>query len=303
MTALPSGSGAIVTVGSFDGVHRGHHAVLEQIARRASTAGLRSVLVTFDPHPLEVVRPAAAPPLLTDRSEKLEALAQTAVEAVVVLRFGPAVAAMSPREFVRDILIARCRMRELVIGHDHGFGRGRSGNAETLRGLSSALGFGLQVVEPVGAEGGAVSSSRIRQMVGEGDLHGASRLLGRAYSVGGVVVEGARRGRGIGVPTANVGGVSPRKQLPPDGVYAVRVETPFGRFDGMMNQGSRPTVGDMARTLEAHLFGFSGDLYGRRVRVEWVAKIREVRSFASLDELKLQLAHDRAGAEALLARP
>ena len=302
MNPLSGGAGTIVTVGSFDGVHLGHRAVLERIAARAAAAGLRTVLVTFDPHPLEVVRPDAAPMLLTDRAEKLEALAQTAVESVVVLRFTRAVAALNPREFVQDILIRRCGMRELVIGHDHGFGRDRSGNAETLRELAGALGFGLQVIDPVGAEGGAVSSSRIRGMVAEGDLGGAARLLGRPYSAGGVVIEGARRGRTIGVPTANLGGLSDRKLLPPDGVYAVRVETPWGRFGGMMNQGGRPTVGETARTLEAHLFQFDGDLYGRRVRVEWLAKLRDVRGFASLDDLKLQLARDRAGAEAVLAR-
>ena len=302
MTPRRGSAGTIVTVGSFDGVHRGHHAVLERIAARAAGAGLRSALVTFDPHPLEVVRPDSAPLLLTDREEKLEALAQTAVGTVVVLRFTSAVADLSPREFVQEILIGRCGMRELVIGHDHGFGRGRSGNAETLRELATALGFGLQVIDPVGAEGRAVSSSRIRGMIADGDLAGAERLLGRPYSASGTVVEGARRGRTIGVPTANLGEISPRKLLPPDAVYAVRVETPWGRFGGMMNQGGRPTVGDTARTLEAHLFGFDGDLYGRRVRVEWLAKIRDVRGFASLDDLKLQLARDRAGAEAVLAR-
>jgi len=302
MTPRRGSAGTVVTVGSFDGVHRGHHAVLERIAARAAGAGLRSALVTFDPHPLEVVRPDSAPLLLTDRDEKLEALAQTAVGTVVVLRFTSAVADLSPREFVQEILIGRCGMRELVIGHDHGFGRGRSGNAETLRELATALGFGLQVIDPVGAEGRAVSSSRIRGMIADGDLAGAERLLGRPYSASGTVVEGARRGRTIGVPTANLGEISPRKLLPPDAVYAVRVETPWGRFGGMMNQGGRPTVGDTARTLEAHLFGFDGDLYGRRVRVEWLAKIRDVRGFASLDDLKLQLARDRAGAEAVLAR-
>ena len=302
MTALPSGPGGIVTVGSFDGVHRGHRAVLDRIARRAAAAGLRSILVTFDPHPLEVVRPSAAPMLLTDRDEKLEALAETAIESVVVLEFAQAVARMTPREFVQEILLGRCGMRELVIGHDHGFGRGRSGNAETLRELAGALGFGLQVIDPVDAGGDAVSSSRIRRMVAAGDLAGAAGLLGRPYGASGTVVAGVQRGRQLGVPTANLGELSARKLLPPDGVYAVRVETPFGRFGGMMNQGARPTVGDSVRSLEAHLFGFDGDLYGRRVRVEWVAKLRDTRPFSSLDELKFQLAHDRAGAEAILAR-
>lgn len=299
---LPLPGGSVVTVGSFDGVHLGHQAVLDEIARRARSAGLRSILVTFEPHPLEVVNPQAAPPLLTPGTERLEMLAQTPIEGLLILRFDRRLAALDPEEFVREVLLGRCGMRELVIGHDHGFGRGRSGDADTLERLGSTLGFAVSVVAPVDAGDQHVSSSRIRRAVAGGDIATARRLLGRPYAVSGTVSEGEKRGRQLGVPTINLADVPPQKLLPPDGVYAVWVETPHGRHGGMLNQGGKPTFDDGRRTLEAHLFDFEGDLYGERVRIEWVERIREIQRFPSIEELKSQLAHDRAGAEAILAR-
>ena len=301
-TALPeTGGGSIVTVGSFDGVHRGHHAVLDEIARRARVAGRLSVLVTFSPHPLEVVNPAAAPPLLTAGDERLEILAQTEIDRVVVLAFDRRLAGLTPREFVRDVLLARCHMRELVIGYDHGFGRGRGGDADTLRALGAELGFAVDVVDAVDANGQQVSSSRIRRAVAGGDLALAARLLGRPYTVNAVVEAGEARGRRLGVPTINLGAVPPQKLLPPDGVYAVRVEWRGGLAGGMMNQGGRPTFGDGRRTLEVNLFGFEGDLYAEPVRLEWVERIRDVERFPSAEALKEQLRRDREAAEAILA--
>ena len=292
---------SVVTVGSFDGVHLGHRAVLAEIARRAEASGRRSVLVTFDPHPLEIVNPPAAPALLTAGTERYEALAETPVDSVLMLRFDRHLAAMDPETFVRNVLVGRCEIGELVIGHDHGFGRGRTGDVAMLRALGERLGFAVDVVEAVDAGGQPVSSSRIRRAVAGGDLATAARLLGRPYSVSGVVEAGDRRGRTIGFPTLNVPGLSPRKLLPPDGVYAVRVETGQGRFGGMMNQGPKPTFGETRRVLEAHLFDFDGDLYGRRIRIEWVDRIRDVQRFGSIEDLKAQLARDRAQAEAMLA--
>jgi riboflavin kinase/FMN adenylyltransferase len=293
--------GSVVTVGSFDGVHLGHHAVLEEIARRARAAHRASVLVTFEPHPLEVVNPPAAPPLLTVDDERREILAQTPIDYALILRFDRAVAAMPPERFVREVLLGMCGMRELVIGYDHGFGRGRSGDVDTLRRLGAEDGFAVDVVSHVDVDGQPVSSTRVRRAVAGGDLATAARLLGRPYSASGVVGRGEQRGRTIGVPTINLAGLPPQKLLPPDGVYAVHVETRHGRFGGMMNQGPRPTVQDGRRTLEAHLFGFAGDLYGERVRVEWVERLRDIRRFDSLEQLQSQLRRDRAQAEAALA--
>jgi riboflavin kinase / FMN adenylyltransferase len=293
-------SGSIVTVGSFDGVHRGHRAVLDEIARRARAGGRQSVLVTFTPHPLEIVNPAAAPPLLTAGDERLEVLAETEIDRVLVLRFDRQTAAMTPREFVLNVLLDRCGMRELVIGYDHGFGRGRSGDADTLRALGAELGFAVDVVAPVDAGGQQVSSSRIRRAIAGGDLMLAARLLGRPYTVHGRVEAGAGRGRQLGVPTINLGGIPPQKLLPPDGVYAVRVEWRGGSAGGMMNQGGRPTFDESRRTLEAHLFGVDQALYGEHVRLAWIGRIRDVRRFGSAGELQEQLVRDRSAAETIL---
>lgn len=294
-------SGATVTVGSFDGVHLGHQAVLREIDRRAREAGRVSVLVTFDPHPLEVVNPEAAPPLLTTGAERLEILAQSPLDYVMLLRFDRHLAGLTPEQFVREVLLKRCAVRELVIGHDHGFGRGRSGDVDTLRRLGETEGFEVDVVDPVDVGGQHVSSSRIRRAVAGGDLAGAAAMLGRPYGVVGRVVQGERRGRLLGVPTINLSEISPRKLLPPDGVYAVRVEWRGGGAGGMMNQGPRPTFHDGRRVLEAHLFGFEGNLYGEWVRIEWVERLRDVERFGSVEQLQNQLERDRARAEAVLA--
>jgi len=298
----PHPEGTVVTVGTFDGVHLGHMAVLREIAARAQAVGRKSVLVTFEPHPLEVVNPQAAPPILTTGPERREVLALTGLDYAVFLRFDRRLADYTPERFVREVLVGRCGMRELVIGHDHGFGRGRSGDVETLRRLGASDGFAVDVVGAVELGGHAVSSTAIRRAVAGGDLRTAARLLGRPYTVSGPVVVGERRGRTIGVPTINVGEIPERKLLPPDGVYAARVEWGGGRAGGMLNQGPKPTFGEMRRTVEVHLFGVNQDLYGQWVRVEWVERLRDVERFGSVEELKAQLQRDRAAALDALAR-
>ncbi len=264
-------------------------------------AGRASVLVTFDPHPLEVVNPEAAPPLLTTGPERLEVLALSPLDYVLLVRFDRHLASLTPEEFVRDVLLERCALRELVIGHDHGFGRGRSGDVDTLRRLGALHGFDVDVVPPVDFGGQHVSSSRIRRAVAGGDLATAAAMLGRRYGVVGRVGEGERRGRLLGIPTINLSELSPRKLLPPDGVYAVRVEWRGGGAGGMMNQGPRPTFQDGRRILEAHLFNFDGDLYGEWVRIEWVEQLRNIERFGSAEELRKQLERDRSRAVAALA--
>jgi len=299
---LPArGEGTVVTVGSFDGVHRGHEAVLREIASRARAAGRHSVLVTFDPHPMAVVNPAAAPPLLTTGPERREILAQTGLDYAVLLHFDRALAAMAPEEFVRRVLVRGCGMRELVIGHDHGFGRGRQGDVDLLRRLGGELGFAVDEVPALEVEGHPVSSTRVRRAVAGGDLSLAARLLGRRYFATGRVERGDGRGRTIGFPTANLGAVPARKLLPPDGVYAVRVEWRGGQAAGMMNLGGRPTFQQAGRALEVHLLDFEGNLYGEWLKLEWVARLRDVRRFPSAEALRAQLEHDRSTARAALA--
>jgi len=296
------GGGAVVTVGTFDGIHRGHRAVLAEVVRRARERGLASVLVTFDAHPLEVVNPAAAPRLLTLADEKRELLAQTGLDRTAFVAFTPALARLEPEQFVRDVLRRDYGMRELVLGYDHGFGRGRTGDAEAMRRLGAAEGFAVQVVDAVRDDGQPISSTLIRAAVAHGDLAAAERWLGRRYGLRGVVERGAGRGRTIGIPTANLAPPDRRKLLPPDGVYAVWVEGRGGRHGGMMNQGPRPTFGITARALEIHLFDFSGELYGETVTVEWVRRLRDVQTFPSRQALVDQIARDAVAARAALAR-
>jgi riboflavin kinase / FMN adenylyltransferase len=293
-------TGTVVTVGTFDGIHRGHQAVVAEVVRRARSAGLEAVLVTFDPHPLEVVNPAAVPKLLTLPDEKREVLARAGLDRVELLPFTPPLARLGPEEFVRDVLRAQYRMRELVLGYDHGFGRGRSGDVEVLRRLAASERFGVEVVDAVRDDGQPISSTLIRAAVAHGDLAAAERWLGRPYSLRGVVERGAGRGRTIGVPTMNLAPPDPRKLLPPDGVYAVRVEWRGERLGGMMNQGPRPTFGIAARALEIHVFDFAGEVYGESVRVEWVRRLRDVQAFPSREALVEQLERDREAARRIL---
>ena len=291
-----------VTVGSFDGVHRGHQDVLRQLVERARALGVHSVLVTFDPHPLQVVNPSAAPLLLTVGDEKLEVLAESGVDFVAVLPFNPALASFSAERFVNDILLRRFRMHDLLMGHDHRFGHNRSGDVETMRRLGAERGFDVSVVPAVTVNGGqAVSSTAIRRAVAGGDLEGAFRGLGRHYSLGGRVGEGARRGRLLGFPTANVPVPSSKKLLPPEGVYAVRVQTPMGPHDGMLNLGPRPTFGDTEVVLEAHLFDADLDLYGAPVRIDFVARLRDTQKFSGVEALVAQLHKDAISARLALA--
>jgi riboflavin kinase/FMN adenylyltransferase len=293
-------TGDVLTVGTFDGVHRGHRAVLEEIARRASAARGRSVLVTFEPHPLEVVNPAAAPLLLTTRDEKRAALAACPVDEVAFVLFTAELALYSPERFVREVLERRFALRELVIGYDHGFGRGRAGDVGLLRTIGREDGFVVDVVPAVMMDGRPVSSTLVRRAVAGGDLETARRGLGRWYSASGTVVRGAGRGRGLGVPTVNLAPPEPKKLLPPDGVYAAVVSWRGGRRGAMLNLGPRPTFGEAARALEAHLFGFTGDLLGVDVTVEFVRRLRDVTRFASAVALREQLDRDRDAATAAL---
>jgi riboflavin kinase/FMN adenylyltransferase len=298
----PDVPGTAVTVGTFEGVHLGHRDVLARLRDRAAARGLASVLVTFEPHPLEIVRPDAAPRLLTTWPEKLEVLAGSGIDYVAVLPFTSALAALAPDAFVRRILLERFRMRDLLMGYDHGFGRNRSGDATALRELGQELGFDVSMVDHVDADDGApISSTRIRRAIVDGDLTGAAGMLGRAYAVAGRVVHGEERGRLLGFPTLNVEISDPRKLLPPEGVYAVRVQTPSGPFDGMMNLGPRPTFGDERLGLEAHLFDASGDWYGAAVRLDFIARLRATQKFPSVDALVEQLQRDADDARSALA--
>ena len=299
-------SGTVATVGTFDGIHRGHQAVLSEVVRRGRAAKRPSLLVTFDPHPLEVVNPSAAPRLLTLPEERRALAVELGIERVEVIAFTPDLARLGPEDFVRDVLRARFEVDDLVLGYDHGFGRGRSGDVELVRKLAREDGFAVDVVAAVTDAGQPISSSLIRTAVAHGDLDSAARGLGRPYGLRGVVERGAGRGRTIGVPTINLTSPDPRKLLPPDGVYAVWVELPGrgeagrARCGGMMNQGARPTFGVHTRGLEIHLFDFTGDLYGETVMVQWVRRLRDTQTFPSRQALVDQIERDAMAARSAL---
>ncbi|MDF2775088.1 MAG: riboflavin biosynthesis protein RibF [Geminicoccaceae bacterium] len=309
--AVPADSGlppnvhaTVLTVGTFDGVHRGHRDVLDRLATRAAQLNLRSVLVTFEPHPLEVVNPAAAPLLLTVGEEKREVLAESGVDYLAVLPFTPVLARYGAEQFVTHVLRERFRMEYLLMGHDHGFGRNREGDVEVLQSLGARDGFEVEVVPPVSlGDGRPISSTAIRRAIAGGDLERATYGLGRPYALGGRVVRGASRGKGLGFPTINVALPNPRKLLPPQGVYAVRVQTPGGAHGGMLNLGPRPTFGDSVIGIEAHLFDASGDWYDAWVRVDFIARLRDTQKFESPEALVEQLHRDeRAARHALETR-
>jgi len=298
---IPGGEGGtVITVGTFDGVHRGHWEVLTEIRRRALATGRRSVLVTFHPHPLQIVKPEVAPRLLTTPDEKKEILAESGVEYAVFVRFTPALSRYSPERFVQEILVDGLGVRELVIGYDHGFGRGRSGDADTLRRLGRRFGFDVDVVPPVPMGDEAVSSTLIRKAVAEGRMERARAGLGRPYSLRGIVVRGEGRGRGLGFPTANLRVSSPEKLLPPPGIYAVRGVLRGVTQAGALHLGPRPAFQGSQSSIELHILDFEGDLYGDEVRVDFVQYLREVRPFDSVQGLVDQMKDDVSEARQVL---
>lgn len=296
------GRGSVVTVGTFDGIHRGHQEVLREIVGRAASSGARSILVTFDRHPLEVVRPESAPEVLTTPDEKKEFLAGTGLDYVVFLTFTAALSRLSPREFVEQILVERIGVTELVIGYDHGFGHDRAGGVETLREVGRERGFVVDVVPPVTNGGDAVSSTRIRTAVRQGELEVARAGLGRPYSLLAEVVRGEGRGAGLGFPTANLDPGALRKLIPAPGIYAVRVSgAGLVGAPGALHLGPRPTFEGSPPSMEVHLLDWEGNLYGERVRVDFVEKIRGVEWFDSPDALIAQMHRDVARVRVVLA--
>lgn len=298
---IPRDRGTVATVGTFDGVHLGHWTVLQEIRERAEAAGRRSVLVTFDPHPLRIVRPEEAPLSLTTPVEKKEILAESGLDSAVFLSFTKALSRYEPRRFVEEILVGRLRVEELVIGYDHGFGRDREGDPQSLQRMGDELGFDVDVVDPVSADGRAISSSRIRSLLAEGRIREANACLGRAYSVRGVVVRGEGRGRGLGFPTANLRVPEGDKLIPPQGIYAVRGVLRSGTYAGALHLGPRPTFKGSPPSIELHLLDFDADIYGEEVRVDFVEHLRGVEPFTSVEALVEQIREDVDEARRVLA--
>ena len=296
-----SQSPVALTIGNFDGVHRGHQAMLARLKESARSLGLPSCVLTFEPHPLELFSPQTALTRLTSLREKLELLAAEGIERVHVSRFDRAFASRSPQEFIERVLLAGLGMRWLLIGDDFRFGARRTGDFTQLEEASRTHGFGLEAMPTVESEGVRVSSSVVRTALAAGRLAEAETLLGRPYSISGRVVHGDKLGRTIGYPTANV---QLRHNRPPlSGIFAVRTIDGQGRVrDGAASLGLRPTVDDCGRAkLEVHLLDFAGDLYGQHLRVDFLHKIRDEQKFPDLDALKARIAEDCDIARELLA--
>lgn len=292
----------VLTIGTFDGVHLGHRAILGEVIRQAGAEGRPSLVVTFDPHPRSVLFPDSELRILTPLAEKLRLLEEAGIEQVVVVPFTREFAALSAEAYVRDFLVSTFHPQTIVIGYDHHFGSGRKGNLETLRKFSATEGFEVREIPARLIDAAAVSSTKIRRALEGGEVESAAQMLERPYSLGGLVEAGDRLGRTIGYPTANLRPEDPQQLVPANGVYAVRAALQDGSsHPAMLNIGVRPTVTDLpALRIEAHLIGFDGDLYGRPLRLEFIARIREEQKFASLDALKAQLALDREAALRLL---
>lgn len=283
-----SRAGAVVTPGNHDGVHLGHRALLDAARELATDAGVVTAL-TFDPHPAQVLAPDRAPPLLTTLERRTDLLRRAGADRVEILRFDLALASKTPEQFAVEVLVERLHARGVVVGPDFRFGKGRAGDVATLKELGAAHGFAVRAVGPVEKDGAPVSSTRIRDALGDGDVATATALLARVHDVGGVVIEGDRRGRTIGFPTANL---DPEDVLlPADGVYAVVTRVGDRVIRGVANLGVRPTV-EAGRSLEVHLFDFDEEIYGARVRVGFVARLRGEQRFDGLDALKAQIARD-----------
>jgi riboflavin kinase / FMN adenylyltransferase len=292
-----------VTVGTFDGVHAGHRELIRRLVDKARDIGGRSVVITFDPHPREILQPGKQGiGLLTTPEERSELLADLGVDTMVVIPFNRDFSLMDSATFLRDIVYGKIGLKAFIIGYDHHFGRDREGDRSTVSELGSKLGFSVEVVEAREVNDFVVSSSSARRSLHlDGDIELVKQFLDRSYRLSGVVVHGDARGRTIGYPTANIRLNDPRKIIPKVGVYAVRADTGDGIYPGMMNIGYRPTFGvsDEPR-LEVHIIGYDGDLYGKKITVHFEARIRDEMKFDGVQALRAQLEQDRSLAIALI---
>lgn len=285
----------VLAIGVFDGVHLGHRAVIERALADARAAGGHAVAVTFDPHPARVLRPDQSPLLLTCIRHKQQIIAALGVEHLLIIPFDDELAATEPAQFIRKIATAANPLRQICVGENWAFGKGRAGNIALLKTLGASLGFNAVGIPDVQLDGRTVSSTAIRTAVQAGDLATAAKLLGRDFSILGTVIEGRKMGRSIGFPTANL--ASNNEQLPPNGVYAVSALLQGKELRGVANVGVRPTIEDAGACIcEVHLFDFSGDFYGEEMEVRFHRFIREERKFSSVEELREQITLDAAAA-------
>jgi riboflavin kinase/FMN adenylyltransferase len=302
-TVMPQGglggnaSGMGLTIGNFDGVHRGHRAMLERLVAKARELKLACSVLTFEPHPREFFSPGTAPARLSRLREKLELIAEAGVDRTHVLRFGARLAALSPERFVEDVLLRGLGVRWLLVGRDFRYGARRAGDFAALQSAAARQGFGLEAMDDVMEGSQRVSSSGVREALAAGDLAAAARLLGRGYTMSGRVAHGERLGRTLGFPTANI---VLRRRPPLAGIFVVEaeLEETHKTLRGVASVGRRPTVkANAAPLLEVHLFDWDGDLYGRHLRVKFLHKLRDEEKYDGLEALRSAIAQDVAQAK------
>jgi riboflavin kinase/FMN adenylyltransferase len=300
--ASPRWHQPVLALGNFDGLHRGHMKIIDRVRRRAGERGGTPAAMTFDPHPSRVLRPDKAPPLLMTTEQKLEALGRAGMQGVAVVRFTHEMSLWEPEPFVRTVLVDWLHVAEVWVGANFLFGHDRAGTFSVLRSLGARYGFRAEKIDPVRYKDFVVSSTRVRRLVTEGRVDEAAAQLGHHFFVDGVVTRGAGRGRGIGFPTANI--CTDNELVPPPGVYATLVTIDrVVLHPSITNVGFRPTFGDTDRVvIEAHVFDFERDLYGRRIRLSFVQRLRDERVFPDVDALRAQIEADCRMARRLFGR-
>jgi riboflavin kinase/FMN adenylyltransferase len=291
----------VLALGNFDGMHRGHLKIIERVRRGAEERGATAVAMTFDPHPSTIVRPDKAPPLLMTNPQKLEALGRAGMHGVAIVRFTAEIAQWDPERFVRSVLTEWLHVGEVWVGANFLFGHDRAGNFSVLRSLGARYGFRAEKIDPVRYKDFVVSSTRIRRLVGEGRVDEAGALLGHYFTIDGSVVQGQRRGRTIGFPTANL--CTENQVIPPHGVYATTATLDGLAYPSVTNIGTRPTFESTEETvIETHLIGLERDLYGAKIRLGFVQRLRDEKKFETVDALKRQIEDDRGHASNLFDR-
>jgi riboflavin kinase/FMN adenylyltransferase len=281
----------VLTIGNFDGVHKGHLALFDRVKERARAIGGQSVVMTFDPHPIKVMKPGNGPPLITLGEQKLRLINDADIDVIFFIPFTKQFAAISARDFVQNILIKKIGMKELIVGYDYAFGRNREGNIKLLQEMGNHFDFAVHVVEPIRIDDSLVSSTSIRKLVHEGNLSKAKALLGRDYQISGSVVKGKNRGgRLLGFPTANLKLID--ELTPKAGVYAVKVLIDDQTYEGLTNVGYNPTFGNGVFSVETHILDFSGDLLGKSIRVNFIQRLRDEKNFETVGDLADQIGQD-----------
>ena len=299
---ISSDTDSVVTIGTFDGLHIGHRRIIDKLKESAKKNNCRSVVITFNPHPRTIFKVYPPVSLLSTFDEKTNLFRQTGIDALWVINFTKEFAALSSETFVKEYLINKLNVKEIIIGHDHRFGKDRDGDEKKLKSIGLEYGFTVVPVEAITVEGKIVSSSKIREALNNGDIRLANLFLGRKYTLGGTVIDGEKRGRTLGFPTANIGNIEANKLIPEIGIYAVNVLLEGRKLKGVINIGKRPTFkNDDSILPEVHILDFDEDIYGKKIEVEFVERLRGEKKFSSKEELIEQIKADKEKSREILS--